>query len=346
MEKFVDNAVFQELIQRVDSRLCLMRADTMTPDASARRYFRLHVRPALPSGAFSCVAMVLDSVRPAEVCGSESIPTDRAYVELSEYFGSAGLAVPELLLDARADSVLLLEDLGDTLLADFLTARPAEELVDSVLAQATAQIVALQQLPVADFPYQRAFTAELYMREMDEFVTFFLASQSAIVSNDAYRELASAIAASLGASPYVVVHRDFHCWNLLVTASNKVRVIDFQDALFGSRFYDIVSLLHDRGIDITIGQSRVRQLRERFFADCRYPDADFEEYLLVSVQRDLKVIGRFAKLVGLGKPQYGKWIAPTIARLRSTLDQLSAEFPKTAIIQLRDLLRPVLGASR
>ena len=50
--------------------------------------------------------------------------------------------------------------------------------------------------------------------------------------------------------PQVFVHRDFHSCNLLLTADDRIGVIDYQDAVQGPLTYDLASLLWDRYISL------------------------------------------------------------------------------------------------
>lgn len=54
------------------------------------------------------------------------------------------------------------------------------------------------------------------------------------------------VAATLAARPRVLCHRDYHTANLMVDHSERIRVVDYQDARMGASAYDLVSLLLDR----------------------------------------------------------------------------------------------------
>src|SRR5690606_28805138 len=58
------------------------------------------------------------------------------------------------------------------------------------------------------------------------------------------------------AQPQVCVHRDYHSRNLLLTASDEIAVLDFQDAVQGPFTYDLVSLLRDCYVQWPLDQVR------------------------------------------------------------------------------------------
>ena len=103
--------------------------------------------------------------------------------------------------------------------------------------------------------------------------------------------------------PQVFVHRDYHARNLMVCPPDvfgegaNPGIIDFQDAVHGPLSYDFVSLVWDRYHSWP--RDRIERWMEQFrrmaAADtdpdtwCRWCD-------LMGLQRNLKIVGRFALL--------------------------------------------------
>jgi len=94
------------------------------------------------------------------------------------------------------------------------------------------------------------------------------------------------------------VHRDYHAQNLM-RFRKKIGVIDSQDALIGNPAYDLVSLIDDVRIKTTtklknkiyhyyLKKKGIRGIKKKFFLE------DFE---ILSVQRSLKIIGIFSRLL-------------------------------------------------
>ena len=91
------------------------------------------------------------------------------------------------------------------------------------------------------------------------------------------------------------VHRDFHVSNLM-NVSNKIGVIDSQDALIGNKAYDLASLIDDVRLRTSY------QLKEKIFnyyvktnkkIEFKKFEKDFE---ILSILRNLKIIGIFMRL--------------------------------------------------
>jgi tRNA threonylcarbamoyl adenosine modification protein YjeE len=124
-----------------------------------------------------------------------------------------------------------------------------------------------------------------------------------------WRELLSKPAAA--ARTWVM--RDFHSPNLIWLderpGTSKVGIIDFQDAVLGPAAYDLVSLLQDARIDVPEALELAlltRYIKARRMADETFDPAGFAElYVIMSAQRNTRLLGTFARLNRRdGKPQY------------------------------------------
>ena len=117
----------------------------------------------------------------------------------------------------------------------------------------------------------------------------------------------------------VFVHRDFHVSNLMLIRS-KIGVIDTQDALIGNKAYDLASLIDDvRFKTSNILKEKILDiyLKSHKRLDVKKFRNDFE---IISVLRNLKIIGIFARLaIRDKKKDYLKLIPYTwsLIRLRS-----------------------------
>jgi hypothetical protein len=119
--------------------------------------------------------------------------------------------------------------------------------------------------------------------------------------------------AKTATAPRTWVLRDFHSPNLIWLDERadiaKVGVIDFQDAVLGPAAYDLASLLQDARVDVAEQLELAmltRYIKARRAADGAFDAAGFAElYAIMSVQRNTKVLGIFARLNRRdGKPQY------------------------------------------
>lgn len=277
-------------------------------DASFRRYFRVACRPAR-SGPATLIAM--DAPPAQEDC--------RPFVHVAALLAARGVHTPQVLVQDLAQGFLLLSDLGLETYADALQAAPGD--VAPLYADALATLVCLQTAPphAPDAasglaPYDR----ERLLAEMRLFPDWYLARHLQQASSPA--ELAGLeavfeilVAAALS-QPQVLVHRDYHCRNLMrVAPANGTAapgtdpginpgVLDFQDAVIGPITYDLVSLLRDAYVEWPEAQQLdwAAGYWERARAAGLPVVPRFDDFWRdlewMSLQRNLKILGIFARL--------------------------------------------------
>ncbi len=124
-----------------------------------------------------------------------------------------------------------------------------------------------------------------------------------------YEELVRAATAPVATARDTVVLRDYHAENLLWLPGRegaaRVGLLDYQDALAGHPAYDLVSLLEDARRDT--GAALREAMVARYLAARPGLDADAfrAAYAILGAQRNLKIIGIFARLARRdGKPRY------------------------------------------
>ena len=320
------NKEFEEKLRQIVAQWTTVPIKTiepLDPDASARLYTRIHFKDTIAPKKNTALAMFFENTRGPEVGSGEKIAADDAYFELTNFFSSNSVAVPELYFDARQQQTLLIEDCGSVHLADALV-KSSTEKREALLESALDILVDIQSIKSSDsLVFKREFSAEVFKQEMMEFPLYFLSKYlDKQVAMSRSEEFFDWLSAYIFRCPQTVVHRDFHAWNILVDDSGALRTIDFQDSLLGPRCYDIASLLHDRDSDSLIGKDLVRRISDSFL---KRVGASRKEMLAVLLQRDLKVAGRFVKLSEAGKGRYQQWVGGTVSRIFRVLSELATE---------------------
>ena len=100
---------------------------------------------------------------------------------------------------------------------------------------------------------------------------------------------------SLKLKKKVFVHRDFHISNIMIK-KNKIYLIDSQDAVFGNEAYDLASLIDD--VRIKIKLKNREKIYEKFISKQKKinPEKLRNDFEILSVLRNLKIIGIFTRL--------------------------------------------------
>ena len=254
-------------------------------DASFRRYFRASFDDQ--------TVIVMDAPPQHEDCAP--------FLRVAEILAATGVHVPEILAQNLELGFLLLSDLGNTTFLHALNERI--ERAHELYGEATDALVKMQLAHQADsLP---AYDEALLQRELDLFPDWYIAKHLQIDLTEkqqaALRAVFSRILQNNLAQPKVLVHRDYHSRNLMVTSPNP-GIIDFQDAVHGPITYDLVSLLKDAYIHWD--EERILDWAIRYWEKARKAElpvsADFAEFYRdfewMGVQRHLKVLGIFARL--------------------------------------------------
>ncbi|XZG69929.1 aminoglycoside phosphotransferase family protein [Chitinibacteraceae bacterium HSL-7] len=262
-------------------------------DASVRRYWRV-------TGAAGS-RIVMDA-EPAAF-------DPAAFLARQAELAALGIRVPAVLARKAELGFVLLEDLGDAVLANLLDTEAAAK---GWYLKALEQLVAMQaglqhsHLPEFDAAFQR--------REMDICSEWYFGQHLGVTLTAAQQAVwdrsLALILARTATQPRVFMHRDYHSRNLMVV-DGALAVIDFQDAVSGPVGYDVVSLLRD--VYLMWEEGFTLDLAIRYWEMARAAGVpvhdDFSEFYTAfewhGVQRHLKVLGLFARLNKRdGKPGY------------------------------------------
>ncbi|MBL8268976.1 aminoglycoside phosphotransferase family protein [Steroidobacter sp.] len=304
-------------------------------DASFRRYFRVSRQGQ------TWIAM--DAPPGKEDMGP--------YIRVSGMLVEVGVNAPKVLQRDQAQGFLLNTDLGSrTYLADLDAGADAERLYrDAIEALVAIQAGAgehAKQLP--------AYDDALLRREMGLFPEWFCNKHLGLQLSDAeVAGLASTfdtLVAEALQQPRVFVHRDYHSRNLMVTDGvshdkgghgANPGILDFQDAVLGPVTYDLVSLFRDSYVEWPLERvhawiKHFRDTAQRSGVDVGSNPAQFQRWFdLMGVQRQLKVLGIFARLYHRdGKSGYLKDLPRTLSYVRQVIKNYGdLEFLTTFIEQ-------------
>lgn len=281
-------------------------------DASFRRYFRIHTA----AGS----RIVMDAPPEQEDC--------RPFIQVSALLAGLGLHVPEVLAQDLTQGYLLLTDLGTEMYLPALT----ETSVDRLYGDAMAALLRLQQAGPA--PQLPPYDRERLQQEMALFRDWYLQRHLGLELDPAAEALLGRtfdlLADSALQQPQVIVHRDYHSRNLMISDPNP-GILDFQDAVNGPLTYDLVSLLRDCYIAWPRQrvQSWVRDYHQRLQAAGlagKVSAGQFRRWFdWMGIQRHLKASGIFARLnYRDGKAGYLQDIPRTLAYVL----EVGAEYPE------------------
>ena len=294
----------QQLVDWIKTAARVPRFDInpASEDASFRRYFRI---------SFDAKTLIAMDAPPEKEDNAK-------FIRLAQLLQRVGVQVPEIIESDLARGFLLLTDLGQTQYLNVLNAGN----VDRLYADALNTLLILQTTTLAEVRALPAYDDALLTRELAIFDEWFVARHLNVQWNDAQRRVwqdgCNVLKRSALEQPKVLVHRDYHSRNLMVTLQHNPGVLDFQDAVYGPITYDVASLLRDCYIawpEVQV-ENWAEQHRKNLVA--RGVDVNdatqFRRWFdLMGAQRHLKAIGIFARLNHRdGKSGYLKDIPRTL----------------------------------
>jgi N-acetylmuramate 1-kinase len=350
VSSFVDLDPLEELVKKTFGADEL-DASPMPGGASTRRYYRL----SLPNNRSAVAMFVPEGGKPEEVQKAHD-GTRWPFLEVRDLLHERGIDVPAVLAEDTAHGWLVIEDLGDDTLANWLLRNPQDKAslyTKAVTDLARAQAV-LAELPKGCVVTSRTFDFDLLRWEIEHFREWGLdARGKKLAEADVARwgEIADKLAHRVADLPQGFVHRDYQSRNLMIAQDGARLVwIDFQDALLGPRVYDLVALLNDsyQEFDRKFVESRLAE----YAVEAKLGDKDLSklvhEFDLVTVQRKLKDAGRFVFIERQkNNPSFLRFVTPTIHKVAGALERLAPRDPDMKELQgiLKRALGDELGAS-
>jgi len=207
-----------------------------------------------------------------------------------------GFSAPSLVAHDNIHGFLLLEDLGDDLYAKVVSRDPD---IENLLYKSAIDVlldIHIQKPQAKIAPYN----SEVILREAGLFNEWYLpdAYKSDYAEED-YLRLVKDACSEVADDHSVLVLRDYHAENLLWLPERegvqRVGLLDYQDALMGHAAYDLVSLLKDarRDVSAAIAEEMIEYYLSA--SDCN-PETFKAAYAILGAQRNLKILGIFARL--------------------------------------------------
>ena len=288
-------------------------------DASNRRYDRL-------TAADGTRAVLMD----APPDKGEDV---RPFVQIAEYLTAQGLSAPAIYAQDPANGFLLIEDLGDRLLAREMAADPSAQ--DMLYRAAVDVLVHLHAAQPPDLPtYSSDITVPLAALGYDWYQKSIDGALD-VSAKTAFSAAFQKIIQPYDAELITLIQRDYHAENLLWLPDRegvaRVGLLDFQDAMLGHRSYDLVSVLQDARRDVP--RDTEQAMIGRYVETTGWDHERFgAAYAVFGLQRNLRILGVFARLcLRDGKTHYVDLIPRVWAHVQTNLQHVALAEVKPVI---------------
>ena len=312
-------------------------------DASNRSYYRCFLE-----NDKSFIVMVNAASDKAIV--SEEIAThakefnELPFINIHRYLTRLGIRVPAIHYHDEREGILILDDLGDTLLGDSINSRGnSAELYQQAIDMMIRFQIKEEQIPSWCYARLNRFSSKLYDFEFDHFMEYGIEKAGVELPHNIaskLQRLFHRLSVLFERYSTIFVHRDYHSRNLL-SFQGQLYTIDFQDALIGAPHYDLASLLRDAYVDLP--DDFVGQMVEYYLTNSPYAAAGFKDiFELISIQRMLKAAGRFRyiKLVK-GNDKFMHYIPRLLQRIKRLALSYHSDPPLEILAEVIDRIPPV-----
>jgi hypothetical protein len=268
-----------------------------------------------------------------------------AYERIGRHLQRQGVPVPEIHHVDHRYGCVILEDLGDVNLQEYLArlddALPLLEKVLEVLFRLQYEGAKgfdsrwCCQTPVYDRTVMILLEA-CYFR--DAFLRRYIGMRGDLGRLErCFLHCAEVIS---GRRSYCLLHRDFQSRNVMMPGG-RIRIIDWQGARIGPPGYDLASLVIDPYTDLSdahrvfLIETYLSMFHERFASEAE----NFKViYPYLALQRNMQILGAFAHLsIVKGKKEFQAYILPAVKRMNAQLE----EMPDAALSPLKEIAAEV-----
>lgn len=285
------------------------RLQAIPGDAGKRNYYRVHT--------YNNSFVIMDALHDKSIVSP--------FIKIANILNELGLSTPKIHQVSDDKTLLLLEDFGDLSYTKYLSknSNAEEELYD--LAIQALKVIYKSNLR----PELNHHTFNVLNEELTIFTEWYLKTRLSPLdfakANEEFLMIFNKLYIYLENLKPIIALKDFHADNLFYLPNRqdvkKVGIIDFQDALFSSPTYDIVSLVEDarRDVDDNVTQKSINKFCE-LFPNNEDKQAFLDGYKITSIQRNLRIVGVFHRLkLRDNKPNYISFLPRVYKYINNTL---------------------------
>ena len=228
---------------------------------------------------------------------------------------------PKLIKNYFKDNIIEITDLGDISFYDYIKnkknkLKDYKKLIKLILKLQKIKLKSNYNFGVKKIRFSKYSIKNLHKESdlfFDWYLKFVLKNKNLSKIKKLLKHELNNIYKKIYFNNNYFTHRDFHASNIMFR-KNKLGLIDTQDAIIGNPLYDVASLIDD--VRIKLPKSLQDDLFNYYVLKSKFNVKD-QSYLkddfdILSVQRNLKILGIFLRLYKRDKkPNYLKYLPYT-----------------------------------
>ena len=244
------------------------------------------------------------------------------YTAINQFLLDHNIRAPRLLAENYKKGFIEIEDFGNITIHNILKKSKKKFHIYKKTVDLLIRLQKIKSRIIKNF-YGKSYKLENYSvknlhKESDLFFDWYLPlimkKNKALKIKKVLKQKLQILYKKLKFKDKTFVHRDFHVSNLM-KINSRIGVIDSQDAIIGNPTYDLVSLIDD--VRIKTSNQLKKNIFNYYLNKCpkiyrRKKNEFIHDFNILSVQRNLKIIGIFSRLFKRDKKkQYLKLIPYT-----------------------------------
>ena len=244
------------------------------------------------------------------------------YTAINQFLLDHNIRAPRLLAENYKKGFIEIEDFGNITIHNILKKSKKKFHIYKKTVDLLIRLQKIKSRIIKNF-YGKSYKLENYSvknlhKESDLFFDWYLPlimkKNKVLKIKKVLKKELQILYKKLKFKDKIFVHRDFHVSNLM-KINSRIGVIDSQDAIIGNPTYDLASLIDD--VRIKTSNQLKKNIFNYYLNKCpkiyRRKKNDFiHDFNILSVQRNLKIIGIFSRLFKRDKKkQYLKLIPYT-----------------------------------
>ena len=304
----MDNRFNKLLLYLEKQKISTKNLVAIKSDASFRKYYRLENN-----------ILAMDAA-------PEKGESVSKFSEIARILHSFNLSAPKIIDVNNKEGFILLEDFGDKVFSKHMNKENKKNLYKKAI-DVLIDIKIKSHQNKSYLSKLKTYNFEELYRESILFIEWFIEKKLGMqISNkkrDEFYQILQQAFLNIKSQNDTLVLRDYHVDNLILKDHKEplkqVGLIDFQDALLGSSFYDLASLLED--VRMPLNENEKEELIKYYIkmTNENY-DMVLREINFFSLQRNLKILGIFSRLsIRDGKERYLEYFPATFNFIKSNL---------------------------
>jgi len=256
------------------------------------------------------------------------------FIAIDKFLYENNFSAPEIIAIDEKEGFILLEDFGDETYGRVLAKNSSQEL--ALYKNACDCLIELHKIapPSGLETYNHALLFREVMLFVDWYLPHIKKTELTLAQKSQFKNLWFDIFDLLSRDSQILVLRDYHADNLMILPERKnyksVGLLDFQDAVIGSKAYDLVSLLEDARRDVA--KKTQDEVLQYYVNKTNIDEKNFvRDYKILSLQRNIKIVGIFARLaIRDSKPHYLNLLPRVVGHIIIRLESSESMFKELA----------------